>query len=439
MIRIACAAFAAVLIAFPAASKASLPISESKPTRSAALSIGIPDQETTGLARPAPTPANLREEIRSLARQGNLDSALVLCRQALEIDSGDTFARFMSGKLAPEGKASGDHFRQVLESGKPGPEAEESRFRLGQFHYAAGRYHLAIPNFREYVKLHPRGDWKEPAHYWMGSACLSLVQSRPDKSAYLDTAALYFQRLLDMTPNDQYYHALALEGTAKVRMAKGDWAGAWEAARSALDKAPEDERASILLLAAQLRRGADREEERRLLARLASEHPQSPEVRHLRKINGSADPSRWRAPAVPGAPKLIPVQDSTTQVPTAGTVAPALPNPGVTVPAAAQPTAQPTAQPAAQPAAQAAASAASPGQGGFTLQLGAFAQAANAQGLMAELTKKGFTPETVESLRGGKRIYQVRLGRFPSAEEALEYARVNLKPRKILSQPIQLP
>lgn len=424
MIRTVCAAFAAGLLAFPSVPQASLPLSESKPTRSAALAIGVPVQEPAGLPGSAPSPGELREQIRSLARQGNLDSALVLCRQALEIDSGDTFARFMSGKLAPEGKASAEHYRQVLEGGKPGTEAEESRFRLGQYHYAAGKYHLAIPYFREYVKLHPRGDWKEPAHYWMGSACLSLVQSRSDRNAYLDTAAAYFQRLLDMTPNDQYYHALALEGTAKVRMAKGDWAGAWEAARSALEKAPEDERASILLLAAQLRRGADREEERRLLVRLASEHPQSPEVRHLRKLNGNTDPSRWRAPAVPGAPKTFPPPDSATRATAAGPVTPALPSPGTPAPGGSQAGSQP---------------AVPPGQGGFTLQLGAFAQAANAQSMMADLAKMGFAPETVESLRGGKRIYQVRLGRFSSAEAALEFARVNLKPRKILSQPIQTP
>ena len=432
MIRNASAALAAAFLLAALKPQASLPQSESKPVRSAALQVGPPGQDAGGGLRSAAPGVDLHEEIRTLARRGQLDSALVLCRQALEIDNTDNFARFMSGKMALEGKVSAEHFRLVLDAGKPGSEAEEGRFRLGQFHYAAGKYHLAIPFFREYVKLHPKGDWKEPAHYWMGSACLSLVQSRTDRAVYLDTAVVYFQRLMDMTPNDQYYHALALEGMAKVRLAKGDWAGAWEAAKAALEKAPEDERASILLLAAQLRRNVDRDEERRLLERLATEHPQSPEVRHLRKLNGSAEPSKWRAPPMPGAPKSFASPDSAGRAPAPGT-----PSPGGSVPPVLPtPAAAPTGPQPGSPAPPATAPAAVPAQGGFTLQLGAYAQAANAQGMVAELTKMGFTPEMVETLRGGKRIYQVRLGRFATAEEAAGYARTNLKPRKILSQPI---
>lgn len=399
--------------------------SEGKPTSPAA---------PAGL-RPAPTgprPAaeEMREEIRDLARRGRLDSALALCRRALELDSSDAFARFMAGKLSPEGKASAEHFKQVLEAGGGGEEAGESRFRLGQYHYAAGKYHLAIPYFRDYLRLHPKGDWREPAQYWMGSACLALAQSRPDRAAYLDTALAYLRKLLELSPPEQYYHALALEGMAKVRLAKGDLPGAWEAVQGALEKAPEDERASILLLAAQLRRNADRDAERRFLARLAKEHPQSPEVRHLRRLNGNPDPSRWRAPAVPGAPRPATDtagvrKDSVKSV----TAAAASPGPG-------------TRDQAAQGTAVAANETAVAAQGtvaaAYTLQLGAFAQAANAQGMIAELSRMGFSPEMSESSRGGKKIYQVRLGRFATMEEAQEYARINLKPRKLLSQAVPL-
>jgi hypothetical protein len=70
--------------------------------------------------------------------------------------------------------------------------------------------------------------------------------------------------------------------------------------------------------------------------------------------------------------------------------------------------------------------------------LGAFAQAANARSLMAEVAKLGFAPELSEASRGGKAIYQVRLGRFATAEEAQAFAGANLKPRKILYQAVPL-
>jgi hypothetical protein len=333
----------------------------------------------------------------------------------------------MAGKLSPQGKASAEHFQRVLESGRPGPEAEESRFRLGQYHYAAGKYHLAIPYFREYVRRYPQGDWQEPALYWMGRACLALAQSRPDRAAYLDSGLAYFQRLRDLGPPDGYYHALALEGIAKARLARGDREGAWQAAQGALEKAPEDERASILLLAAQLRRDVDREEERRLLRRLADEHPRSPEVRHLRRLNGTPDPARWRAPVPPG-----PVRPPDSSL--AGTPA------GVTstVPqGGAVPGGEPPRGAPADPGAGSGGVAQSAAPR-YTLQLGAFAQPANARSLMADLAKLGFAPELAEASRGGKAIYQVRLGRFATAEEAQEFARVNLKPRKILFQAVPL-
>lgn len=369
-------------------------------------------------------PAGLEEEVRSLARRGLLDSALGLCRKALDADSGNAFARFMAGKLAPEGKASADHFQRVLEAGKPGPESEESRFRLGQYHYAAGKYYLAIPCFRDYLRLHPKGDWREPAHYWMGRACLALAQGRPDRRAYLDSGLVYFRKLLAMSPPEQYYHALALAGMAKAKLLRGDGQGAWEHAQGALAAAPEDERASILLLAAQLRRGVDREEERRLLQRLASEHPRSPEVRHLQRLNGSMDASKWRAPA-PEIPPPAPA-DSAGAKPSSAAA-------GVT--SKTPPSGGPVADPGAAPG-RAAAPAMPPASGAYTLQLGAFAQSANAEALVAELAKQGFSPEVAARQRGGKTIYQVRLGRFASAEAAREYARVHLKPKQLLSQPV---
>jgi cell division septation protein DedD len=358
------------------------------------------------------------EEIRRLARRGLLDSAYARCRQAMASGEDGPSMRFLAAKLAPEGKVSAGHFKDLVEAGRSGPEKEESLFRLGQYYYAAGRYHLAIPSFRDYVRNHPKGDWKEPAHYWMGSACLAFAQTRPEKSDYLDTGLVYFRRLLDQTPSHHYYHPLALEGIAKIKVARGEWREAWEAAQAALVKAPEDERASILLLAAQLGRSMDRQEESRLVSRLAAEHPASPEVRHLRKLNGNANPRDWRAPALPGAPtEAAPAADGgrTEEKPA-------------------------TEKADLSPEATATKVEAHPktGAGGetFTLQLGAFSQPDNARGLVADLARLGFKPEVKEAERGDRRLYQVRLGRFATVEEALEFSRLNLLPRKLPSQPV---
>jgi tetratricopeptide (TPR) repeat protein len=353
-------------------------------------------------ARAAGTGSRL-EEIRRLARRGMLDSAYALCRQAMASGEDDPSMRFLSAKLAPEGKVSAGHFKDLVEAGRSGTEKEESLFRLGQYYYAAGRYHLAIPAFRDYVRNHPKGDWKEPAHYWMGSACLAFVQTRPEKSDYLDTGLVYFRSLLEQTPAHHYYHPLALEGIAKIKVARGEWREAWDAAQGALVKAPEDERASILLLAAQLGRSLDRGEETRLVSRLVNEHPASPEVRYLRKLNGAAKPGDWRAPALPGAP----------------------PEASATVDGIEQ-----------EQGSMIQITADRDSKDGYTLQLGAFAQPDNARGLVSDLAKHGFKPEVKEAERGDRRLYQVRLGRFATVEEALEFARTNLQPRKLASQPV---
>jgi tetratricopeptide (TPR) repeat protein len=373
-------------------------------------------------AQASSSSSSLKEEIRTLARKGLLDSAYKLSRKALEADSNDVFALFMAAKLSSDGRASGEYFKKVIKVGGKGVEAKESYFRLGQYFYAAGKYYQAVPFFRDYLLLFPSGDWKDPARYWMGNACMSYAQSKTDKAAYLDSALAYFEQLSKDQKGDAYYLPLALEGEAKAKAMKGDRDGAWEAAKSAMDKAPDEERSTLLLLSAQLRQGVDREDEKRFIEKLVSQYPQSPEARYLRKLNSGTDPSRWKAGS--GLPKAIvsAIKDST--VANAGA-----PGHGADSSGKATVTAPVT----------------SGGDGkqqgndkGFTLQLGAFSQAPNAQAMVANVTKLGFAPELVESARNGKRIYQVRLGRFPSAEAATAYALKNLKPHQLLSQPVPL-
>jgi cell division septation protein DedD len=388
-----------------------------------------------------------REEILSLARKGLLDSAFAAAKSALAAAPGNPFLLLMMGKLSPNGKESAEYFRKAIKAGGAGPEAEESQFRLGQFHYAAGKYYLAIPCFRDYLKVFPAGDWKEPAAYWMGNACLSLAQGRPDKAAYLDSGAVWFQKLLDRTTADDYYYHLALEGLAKAKAAKGDRAGALSAARSALQMAPQEEQSPLLLLAAQLNQGMDRQEEKRLMARLVSAYPQSPEARYLRKLNGGADTSRWRSGSGLPRPAPAPAPDSLSALRAADSLkraaeASVLPPARPSTPSSAPSSGPSSAAPGPRTAAPAAATGAEPAPAatgkGYTLQLGAFSQAANAQAMMANLAKAGLTPELVESNRGGKKIYQVRIGRFATSEAASEYARTTLKPLRFLSQPVPI-
>lgn len=344
-----------------------------------------------------------RGAILALARDGLLDSARAAAQKALASHPDDAFLLLLLGKLSASGQESSEYFKRAVQSGGMSAEAEEAQFRLGQYSYATGKYHLAIPAFRDYLRRHPQGGWRDPALYWMGNACLSFARSRPDRSAYLDSGAAWFRTLLDGTAPTQYYHHLALEGLAKTKASQGDRDGAWRAVEDALEGSPPEERPPLLLLGAQTRQGVDRAAEKSMMARLLDGFPQSPEARYLRKLNAGIDTSRWksgggfpRAPARPGSDSLAARPET----------------------AAASP---PAVTPGAKP---------------FTLQCGAFTQPANAQAMVATLAKLGLRPETVEQDRGGKRIYQVRVGRFANAEEAEAFAGDSLKPHRILSQPV---
>ena len=352
----------------------------------------------------APSSLAIKQEaIQTLARQGLLDSALSLSQKSLKEDSNDVFAMFMMAKLSLDGKLSGEYFRKTLKSSGVGAEAEESYFRQGQYHYAAGKYYLAIPLFRDYLRLFPTGDWREPALYWMGNACLTFAQSIPEKSTYLDSALSYFQNLSQDQNSDAYYMPLALEGVAKAKAAKGDRMGAIEAANAALEKAPEEEKPALLLLSAQLLQVFNREEEKRFIDTLVALFPQSPETRYLRKLNPGLVQARWKTGTGPF--KTL----SQTPKDTAATNQSSLKSPS---------------------------QASAIGEGNFTLQMGAFSQAANAKSMVVVLTRLDLAPEIVESKRNGKTLFQVRLGRFPTPEAATEYAQKYLKPHQILSQPV---
>ena len=394
----------------------------------AAASLALPAGSAPAAPATAPSPsaqpAGERDAILDLARKGMLDSAHSLCLQALTRKPDDAFLLLMLGKLGSSGKDAADAFKKAAKAGGHGPEAEESLFRLGQYTYATGKYNLAIPFFRDYLREYPDGDWKQPTLYWIGNASLALSGSRPDRTNYLDSAAVWFGRLLADTKPTDYYHTLALEGIAKAKAAKGDREGAWQTVLSAMDQAPDEERPALLLLAAQVRQGIDRETEKSLMMQLAAKYPQSPETRYLRKLNGAADTSKWKSGS--GLPRTAAAgKDTSTAVAAAkadsGKAASAFELPMAPAHAPAVPV-MPETQ--AQPPLP------------YTLQCGAFTQSANAQAMMATLAKLALAPEMVERERGGKRIYQVRVGRFATAEDAAAFAQAKLKPQRVLSQPV---
>jgi TolA-binding protein len=361
--------------------------------------------------------------IVKLAREGQLDTARALALKALAASPDAPALLLLLGKLAPSGKEAADYFKRAIQAAPASATAEEAYFRLGLYTYATGKYYLAIPNFRDYLTRFPQGEWRDPALYWMGNACLALARSRNDKAAYLDSGEAWFGKLLEATKPGDYYRPLALEGLAKAKAGKGDREGAWQQVQAALEKAPEEEKPPLLLLAAQTRQGTDRAGEKSLLAQLVARYPQSPEARYLRKLNAGADTSRWKSGSgFPRAPSPSPAPDSAavaSQGNVKATEALALPSPG------------------------------DAGGKPFTLQCGAFTQAANAEAMMKALGKLGLSPETVERdhgsgsqpdtavpFRGGKRIYLVRVGRFATIEEAEAFARDRLKPQRVISQPV---
>ncbi len=363
-----------------------------------AVTASTPTQST-------PSISSKHEEIQSLARQGLLDSALHLSQQSLKADSTDVFAMFMVAKLSSEGKVSGDFFRKRIKASGPDEESEESYFRQGQYCYAAGKYTQAIPLFRDYLRLYPVGNWRDPALYWMGNACLSLAQSNPDKSSYTDSALGYFQTLSSPQNTDAYYLPLALEGIAKTKAAMGDLLGAVEAATVAMESAPEEEKPALLLLSAQLQQGLSREEEKRLMDTLVSVYPHSPEARYIRKLNIGLPPGRWKTGSSPYKEATRSFKDTSA----------------TPVVSRKNPTPFPPTQ-----------------ESTYTLQLGAFSQVANAKSMAVVLARLDLVPEIVETKRNGKIFYQVRLGRFPTLEAASEYAQKVLKPHELLSQPVPL-
>jgi TolA-binding protein len=137
---------------------------------------------------------SLRQEVSRLASQGRLDEALDQVERNASSLPGAWNAMFR-GKLELDGDKAARGYKAASADSAPPQMRGEALFRQGQYQYAAGRYHLAIPHFREYLSRYPTGVWSEPSAYWMAYACIQLVRQRPGREAYLDSAQAYLRKL----------------------------------------------------------------------------------------------------------------------------------------------------------------------------------------------------------------------------------------------------
>ena len=312
---------------------------------------------------------SLRQEVSRLASQGLLDEALdQVERNASSLPA--SWNAMFRGKLELDGDKAARGYKAAAADSAPPQMRGEALFRQGQYQYAAGRYHLAVPLFREYLTRYPTGVWSEASAYWMAYSCIQLVRQRPGKDGYLDTAQAYLRKL-EFRGRSGYYWPLARATQARVLLMRGDTVGAQRALRDARGKAPAEEMPGVLLLSLQ---AGDPGDGGAWADSLRWDYPLSPETRLL----GSA--ARARAPQATPAP---PPQDHVTTPPPPVVKTPLL-------------------------------------KGAYSLQLGVFSQVENARKFVAELAAKNI-PARVEPMQGRSgQLHRVLYGAF--ANEALAAA-----------------
>jgi cell division septation protein DedD len=316
---------------------------------------------------------SVRKEVGALASAGRFDDALaVVDRNASELPA--SWNAMFQGKLALEGGASAQGYKLVANAPRDSAAPQmrsEALYRQGQYQYASGRYHLAIPLFREYLAQNPTGYWSEASSYWMAHACIQHARLRAGRGSYLDTAQAYLRKL-EFRGKDGYYWPMARAAQARIHLMRGDTVGALRALRDARSRAPAEERAGVLLLS------------------------------YLAEKPGSAAAAEWEDSLRWG----YPLSPETRALP------PARARPVADVPAPSAPPANTATVPTPAPAATGTLPK------GYHLQLGVFSSTANAERLRNELAGKKI-PARVDPWRsGGKELYRVTTGPFKSAAGA---------------------
>jgi cell division septation protein DedD len=316
---------------------------------------------------------SVRKEVGALASAGRFDDALAAVdRNASDLPA--SWNAMFQGKLALEGGASAQGYKLVANAPRDSAAPQmrsEALYRQGQYQYASGRYHLAIPLFREYLAQNPTGYWSEASSYWMAHACIQHARLRSGRGNYLDTAQAYLRKL-EFRGKDGYYWPMARAAQARIHLMRGDTVGALRALRDARSRAPAEERASVLLLS------------------YLAEKPGSSAAAEWE------DSLRWGYPLSPEARALPPARAR----PVAALPAPSAPAVNTSAPATPAPTTT-----GALPK-------------GYHLQLGVFSSSVNAERLRDELAGKKVSARVDPLRSGGKELHRVTTGPFRNAAAA---------------------
>ena len=173
-----------------------------------ALSLTLPDTSFND-------PDSLRSEALALAANGQIDAALALV-EGLAPALVPATANGMRGRLELRSEAVRRALEAAAADGSDSTARGESLFLLGQYQFAAGRFHLAIPRFREYLAYFPSGKRAEASRVWMAFACLKLVLGHPEKKAYLDSGLRHLDSLDAKPPPNDFYRSLGVNLRAQL-------------------------------------------------------------------------------------------------------------------------------------------------------------------------------------------------------------------------------
>lgn len=222
-------------------------------------------------------PDAIRREVSRLASQGSAEEALLLVEEQAAVLPPEWKAMF-DAKLELGGEVSARGYTNAASGNASAEMRGEAIFRLAQYHYAAGRYNLAIPQFRRYHAEYPRGEWADASAYWMAYACLQYVRQRAGREAYLDTANAYLDRI-EERGRTGYYWPLARAARARTALLRGDTAATARLLEDARAGAPAEEKPGALLLSLQAWRNSPAAPEWEDALRW--NYPLSPETRIL--------------------------------------------------------------------------------------------------------------------------------------------------------------
>jgi tetratricopeptide (TPR) repeat protein len=251
-----------------------------------------------------------------------------------------------------------------FEAAHHGGAAAEAALTLGQLHYARGEYRQAAESFAR-AAAHFDPSRKAEARYWAGLAWLGAGDPSQARSFFEEAAR-----------GESRQSAGARLGVALCWEQAQRPERALETLQSLVANDPDEAGPAALEHLAALATRLDRPElARRARDRLVHDYPSSIEA--------------MRAELAPAA--------------TATARPPAAPRPR---PAATAPVARPAPPPAAV-------------HGPFTVQIGAFRDAARAAQLAERARRGGFTPVRVSALEdAGGALYAVRVGVYATAEDA---------------------